>query len=252
MLLVLTHIHPVRTIGNAVVHALLRIELFAELIKIRDFQAGPEPDRSAIRSEIAEEQSQQCRFTGAVGANQPHAIAARHRGGEVANNHLLAARKGYTTRLGDQSARSLGDLYFHLRRAAALAPLAALHAERLEIPHPTFVARTTCLDAGADPHFLFRQLSVKLGELALLDRERSLFADQIRVVVGAPVHEPTTVELHNSGGDIAKKGPVVGHKDDRHPAVHEELFHPLHRFDVQVVGGLVEQEYVRLSHEGAR
>ena len=53
-------------------------------------------------------------------------------------------------------------------RADALAPSAALDAQRLERAHASLVPRASRLDAGADPDLLLRQLLVELRPLLLL------------------------------------------------------------------------------------
>ena len=60
------------------------------------------------------------------------------------------------------------------------------------------------------------------------------------------------VELDDAGRDAVEKRPVVG--DGHHAAleVDQQLLEPLDRVEVQVVGGLVEQEHVRRGDQRLR
>ena len=69
----------VGAVGDAVEHAALRIELLAQLIEVRDLEAGAEADRARVGRELAEQEAKQRRLARAVRADQADAIAAHDR-----------------------------------------------------------------------------------------------------------------------------------------------------------------------------
>ena len=60
----------------------------------------------------------------------------------------------------------------------------------------------------------------------------------------------TPIQFEDAGGQVLQEGTVVG--DEQHGAVvaHQRLFQPGDGADVQVVGGLVQQQQVGLGHQG--
>ena len=97
-----------------------------------------------------------------------------------------------------------------------------------------------------------RQLFVELRPLFGFDVERRFFALEIRVVVRAPIHEPAAIKFDNSCRHVAQKRPIVCYEYHCHATINEELFHPLDRVEIEMVGGLVKQEDIWLSHERPR
>ena len=69
----------VRAVGDAVEHALLGIELLAQLVEVRDLEPGAEANRSRRRRKLAEQEAEQRRLAGAVGTDEADAVAARDR-----------------------------------------------------------------------------------------------------------------------------------------------------------------------------
>ncbi len=59
------------------------------------------------------------------------------------------------------------------------------------------------------------------------------------------------VELQNPLGDIVEEVAVVGDRDHRARILLEEVFQPRHRFGIQMVGGLIEQQHVGLGQQQA-
>ena len=61
---------------------LVRIELLALLIVVRDLDVGAAPHLALVRRQLADDQSQQRRLAGAVRADEADAIAAQDAGGK--------------------------------------------------------------------------------------------------------------------------------------------------------------------------
>ena len=80
----------------------------------------------------------------------------------------------------------------------------------------------------------------------------ALPALQVGVVVTIVGEQPAPVDLDDAGGHALQKRPVVGHEDERLVESEQEVLEPDDRIDVEVVGGLVEQQHVGLVGEGPR
>ena len=55
MLSIAVDLDEVGAVGDAVEHRLLGIELFAQLIEIRELESRSQPNRSGVRRQLAEE-----------------------------------------------------------------------------------------------------------------------------------------------------------------------------------------------------
>ena len=75
---------------------------------------------------------------------------------------------------------------------------------------------------------------------------------QVVVVVAGKRHEPAAVEFDDARGEAADQRAVVRDEDRRTLKREEHLFERRDGVDVHVVGRLVEQQHVRIRHEGAR
>ena len=121
-----------------------------------------------------------------------------------------------------------------------------------ERAHASLVARAPGLHAAPQPRFLDRQLLVELLPSDLLVRQPCVLLRHERRVVAGPRRQPPTVELDDARGEPLQKGPVVGHEHDRAAVVEQEILEPEDGVDIQVIGGLVQQQQGRGGHEGAR
>ena len=75
-------------------------------------------------------------------------------------------------------------------------------------------------------------------------RQENLYGSHCRGSFNLPV------DLDHPRGELAHKGAVVGHKEQRLHLPQEVLFEPLDRGDVEVVGRLVQQQEVGIrQHE---
>ena len=57
------------------------------------------------------------------------------------------------------------------------------------------------------------------------------------------------VEFEDPAGDVVEEVAIVGHRDDGARVLLEEVLEPAHRFGVEVVGRLVEQQHVGLRQQ---
>jgi hypothetical protein len=64
--------------------------------------------------------------------------------------------------------------------------------------------------------------------------------------------QPATIELDDARGDVIQETPIVGNEDRAAFPFREHLFQPGDAVEVEVVGGLVQQQQVWFAREGAR
>src|SRR5581483_2734750 len=107
--------------------------------------------------------------------------------------------------------------------------------------------------AGRSPPAQPRQLLAGQVAAGGLGRRRLLLARGPALEVGgvaALVHvTPASVELQDAGGDAVEHVAVVGHQDQTAPMAGQPLLQPGDGVEVEVVGGLVEDQQVRLGDQ---
>ena len=77
-----------------------------------------------------------------------------------------------------------------------------------------------------------------------------LAAPQVILPVPWPVRDPAPVELQDAGRQALQEASIVGDEEQGPGEVLEEALEPINGVDVQMVGGLVQQQQVRLPHQG--
>ena len=81
----------------------------------------------------------------------------------------------------------------------------------------------------------------------------SLLAEhEVLVILHLVVLHPAASDFEGTIGYIINKGTVVAHQDHCLGALGEKLLQPLDTLDVEVVGRLIEQEYIRLLKQDFR
>ena len=239
-------LHRLVAVGHVVGHGLLVVELIPELVEEGDPQVGAEPYGALRRCQLAEQQPHERGLASAVGADDADSVAPHHRRGEVADDRPRLPSKRHSLQGGHERTAPLRLVDLERHAAHHVPALPALPPHRLQRPHPPLVAGAAGLDAGADPGLFLGELLVKQRVLLLLRRKCLLLAEQKRVVVARPVEQSAAVDLQDAGGHAAEKRPVVGDEHERSPPAAQELLQPFDGLDVEVVGGLVEQEQVGL------
>ncbi len=238
-------------LGHVVLHAAGFIQLVALLVEVGHLEARAQLHRAALRGQLAQDEAEQGGLARAVRAQDAHLVAARDHRAEAAQDHLLAPGEVHAAGAQDQAARALGILQAQLRAAGSLAAGLAFSPQALQRPHAPLVARAPGADALAQPDLLGRQLAVELGVLRQLDRGERLAALEIGGVVAGPAAQAPAIQLQDAPGQSAQEGAVVGDEEERAREAPQLAFEPGDGVDVQVVGGLVEEEQVRRHHQGA-
>ena len=106
-------------------------------------------------------------------------------------------------------------------------------------------------DARADPvQFLAQEpLPPPLG--LFVDLLSDGFGFEVSGVVPRVRKAPAIGQLDDPGGDYIQKVAVMGDKDDGARELAEKVFQPENGFGVQMVGGLVQQQQIRLGRQSA-
>ena len=86
----------------------------------------------------------------------------------------------------------------------------------------------------------------------LLVGEPLLFLALERGVVAGPRRQPAAIELDDPRRQPLEERAIVRHEDDGAAILGEEGFEPGDRLDVEVIGGLVEQQQIGLADQRAR
>ena len=97
-----------------------------------------------------------------------------------------------------------------------------------------------------------RDLLQRLGALGPQALQALLAGHQVlRVVALVQVHL-AVVDLGHAVHHIVHEGAVVGHHDDRARIAAQKALEPLHRLQIKMVGGLVEQQHLGIADEQLR
>ena len=237
--------------ADRVGHALLGVELLAQLIEIGDLQVGAQPHRAGVWRVFAQNELEQRGLADAVGPDQADAVTAHDGEVQVAHQAAPAQADAGLTGLADQLAGALARIHLQADLAGALAPGGPRLAQCLQPSHATFVAGAARLDAFADPDLFLRPELVELAVGHCLGLQ--LLAAHLLVggeVAGEAAHQPA-IQLDDAGGHLIEEAPVVRDDDGRRPRVDDGL-QRLDGLDVEMVGGLVQQQQVGLQRKGQR
>ena len=193
------------------------------------------------------EHAEQRGLAGAVRADDAHDATARQAERQVVEQQAVAESLAQTVGLDDQVAQALARWNVDFVRLVAL--LEFLRLQFFETLQARLALGLPRLRVLAHPfQFLLQGLAEAL--LLLLFRgETLLFLLQPRGVVALPRNAVAAVQFQNPAGDVVEEVAVVGHGDDGARVGFQELFEPSDGLGVEVVGGFVQQEHVRLRHQ---
>src|SRR5690554_7460637 len=155
----------------------------------------------------------------------------------------------HSGKLNNALAATLTTIDPKARPALYLAPLATLTTQLLQRPYPPFVTGPPGLDTLAYPRFFLGEFLVELGVLSRLDFEFMSFLLLILVVIARVAPQAATVQLQNRGGQLRQKSTVVGDEQYRSIEGKQLLLQPGDGIEIQVVGRLIKQQQVGLSHQ---
>jgi hypothetical protein len=165
---------------------------------------------------------------------------------------IVAEGLVHVVEFGDQLAGALALGQRERDVADAFAAFGAFDPQPFQAAHAAFVAGAAGLDALADPDFFLRQQLVEARLFQALGFEPlGLALLPLRKVAGKTQQAPA-VEFDDAGSHCVQEAAVVGDDDGGAFPGAQHVFQPGDAFEVQVVGGFVQQQQVRLIDQGAR
>src|SRR4051794_39606305 len=238
----------VQPVGDDLPERLLRVDARTGLVDVRDLHGLADLQVAAVERLEADDGLEQRGLADAVRPDDADDAIARQGEGEPLDQRAAVEALLQALRLDHLAAeaRPRGDLDLlevQLPRALRLRDHLLVPGEaglRLRLPalgvrpHPVELVREPLRE-------LLVLLALHLQALALLLEVGGVVA-LVRV-------EPTAVHLRDPLRDVVEEVPIVG--DGEHGAVvlRQVLLEPEHALGVEVVGGLVEQQQVRLLQQ---
>ena len=238
-------------VADGLADAIFGIEALAALVDDRRVQRFGALDLAAVGLQLAEQQLDQRRFAGAVGADDADAIAAadaqRQVGNDGAAAETLADMMRVDQHLGLAIVAGRGDFRHGIAGRHRLAGGAQLD----QLGKPAFVAAAPGGDAAQQPMFLGLELGIELGGvLGFLGGDPLRpFLEAAEADFGAA--QRAAIQPQAVLGQPGQEGAVMA--DRQHAAVEavQPVFQPFDGGDIEMVGRLVEQQQVRLFGQGA-
>ena len=150
---------------------------------------------------------------------------------------------------GYQLAAGRAAVHVHRHAAHDFTACLVLGAQFTEPNDARLGAGAAGFHTLADPDFFLRQQLVGLGLNHRFLRQLLVFLDHVGAEIARVGAQLPAVEFNDAGGDPVQEGTVVGDGDHTALEVDQQLFQPLDGVEVEVVGGLIEQQYVGLGHQ---
>ena len=244
-------VDKVAAFSDVVDHGLFQVQLVAQLVKVGHVDASALFDLAAGRLQAAEHQLEQGGLAGTVGAQQADTVATLQDHGEVLDQErAVRVMEADVLQHHHLLARLVGSIELDIGLAGTLAALTALDAQGFQGTHAAFVTGATGLDALADPDFFLGQFLVEQRVGGFFGSQGGFLVHQKAGVVAVPVDQAATVQFEDARGQALQESTVV--RDKQHGALEvlDGFFKPGNGADVQVVGRFVEQQQVRLGHQG--
>ena len=218
-----------------------RVELFAQLVVVRDTEVRAAAHRAPVRFDFAQDQLQQRALARPVGSDEADPVATDHARRKVADDRPRAEVLADVNEFGHQLARPVAGVQLQVHPAETVAARRAFAAQRLEPQHAALVARPARLDALADPRLLLHEKLVGFGVDDGLVLEESRLALLIRGEIARKRQEAAAVELDDARGHGVEETAVVRDAHDGAFEVQQQLLEPRDGGEIQVIGRLVQK-----------
>ncbi len=219
---------------------LLRLQFAAQLVRVGDFQFRAQLHAALIRLQLAEDQLDQGRLAGTVGAYNADPVTALDDAGEIANDGLVVKVLADVFQLRHHFAGAARLLHDEVGTTYFFPALLTFAAHLFQRPHAALVAGAPCLDTLANPHLFLRQFLVKQRIGALFRFQLLIAVGEEALVAALPTGEMAAVQFRNARGNALQKASVVCNQHNRAAVLLQLCFQPLDGGDVEVVGGFVQ------------
>ncbi len=234
----------------------LWVEVVAVLREVPDGQSGPELDRSPIGIQFAQHAAHERGFAGTIGPDDAPALPAfdvqcqvmeQHLGGAVLVGVRLAQFTG-----GDHDVAGtlgLGQVELHVVELDRAFQGVFLGAFELGFASLGLLGSLACLVLPDVRLFAFEH------RLLLFPRPQHGHASLDALlaecgVVAGVVQQASVLDLDDAGDDLVEQVAIVGDEDDRAWILFAQKgFEPFSPGDIEMVGGLVEQQHARVFQQ---
>ena len=220
------------------------VERLAHLVEVRDLDLRALLDRAAVGLQLAQDQLEQRRLAGAIGADQADLVAAQDGGGEALHDRPAAVGLAGVLQLGHDLAAAGAGIQVQPGAADHVTARGALVAQRHKPVDAADAAGAAGLDATADPDLFLRQQLVGAGVGQGLGLQLTQLGGLELGEVAGVAAQLAAVEFDDAGRHRVQKGPVVGDDQQRAAEVDQQVLQPEDCVQIQVVGRLVEQQHV--------
>ena len=246
------HHHVAAAVGDGGGQRLFGMQRGSALVELGDLQALPQLHIALVRLQLTQQQLEQRRLADAVRPHHANTVAAMDPQAEVLHNFARAIRKGDAlgvNHLGAAGA-TFGRFHFHVAQAAQLfAPLGAHAAQSFKPPDIALAPRG---DAIAHPMFFLGDAAFQLVALQFLFRQL-LVAPELEMAEAffQPVRA-ATIQPHRGARQGFQEEAVMADQHQRPRHAGEFAFQPFDGRQVEMVGGLVQQQHIGARRQHAR
>ena len=238
----------VQAVRDDLPQRLLGVDVGAGLVHVRDLHGLADLQLAAVQGLEADDGLEQGGLADAVRADHADDAVAGQGEGQAVDEDAVPEALLQVLGLDHDGAQARARRDLDLLEVQ-LAGLLGLGRHLLVAGQAGLGLRLTALRVGADPVELLGQALGELGVLLALHLEAGALGLQVGGVVALVRVEAAAVDLRDPLRDVVEEVPVVGDGDDGARVGGQVLLEPQHGLGVQVVGGLVEQEEVRLLQQ---
>ena len=259
MLALVADLDPLAARADGVDQGRVQVELCAHLVEVSHLQFCALAHAALVGLKLAQHELQERGFATAVGANEAHFVTAQKCRAEVFDEQLAAQAQADMFELGHDLARGQTGVQLEPHGAQFIAPRRTLFTQFDEPSHAADAARASRFDTFAYPHFFVRQELVFTGSGQRFVFKLTFFGGLKGRKVTRVTAQLAAVEFNDACGHSVDESAVVRDQDQgprgtrlRAAPRHEQFLQPLDGSDVEVVGGLVEQEHIGPRHQRLR
>ena len=235
--------------GDHVVDALLRVDVGVLLVDVADFDGLADLEGSGVGLLQPHDEAEEGGLAAAVGAYDADDAGRRQAEGEVLVEQFVAV--GFADAVDLEhlvaEAGAVGNEYLEV----LLLLLDVLVEEAVVGCQTGFALGVARLGGHAHPFQLALQGLAALAFLLLFHGQAGGFLFEPRGVVALPGDALAAVKFENPAGHVVEEVAVVGDGDDGAFVLLQVLLEPVDAFGIEVVGRLVEEQYVGFLEEEA-
>ena len=267
MLALVANLNPLAAGADEVLQRSVQIQRIAHLVKVghgdigalahgapRAFTrfGGRRIGRRCIGLQLPQDELEQGCLAGTVGTQQTNLVTSQNGGTEIVHDHAVTKCLAHMGELRHQLAAFLAAAHIHLHTALGVATGSVFRAQLLQTHNAGCSPGAAGFYAFADPHLFLGQQLVCFGVDHCFLRQLLRLIGHIGAEVARVRHQATTVQLHDACRYVVQERAVVGNQYDGALELFEQTFQPFNRIQIQVVGWLVKEQYVRLHHQRLR